>query len=60
MARIPRAAAPDTVYHVLNRANGREQIFQKEKDYAAFEKILLEGGEKFNMRILAYCIMPNH
>ena len=60
MSRGLRAAAPDIVYHVLNRANGREGIFQKEKDYAAFEKILLEGKEKFDMRILAFCIMPNH
>ena len=60
MARIPRAAAPDIVYHVLNRANGRDRIFQKEKDYIAFEKILLEGKEKFDMRILAFCVMPNH
>ena len=60
MARGLRAAAPDVVYHILNRANDREGIFQKEKDYAAFEKILLEGKEKFDMRILAFCIMPNH
>jgi len=60
MARLPRIADPDIVYHVINRANGREGIFQKEKDYIAFEKILLEGKEKYDMRILAFCIMPNH
>ncbi|MBP9751628.1 MAG: transposase [Candidatus Moranbacteria bacterium] len=60
MARQLRATAPDIVYHVLNRANAREGIFQKEKDYAAFERILLEAREKFDMRILAFCIMPNH
>jgi len=48
------------VYHILNRANGRMQIFEKEKDYVAFENILIEAKEKFPMRILAYCIMPNH
>ena len=60
MARIPRAAIGDTVYHILNRANGREKIFQKEKDYEAFEKILFEAKEKYPMRILSFCIMPNH
>lgn len=60
MVRIPRAAVGDTVYHVLNRANGREQIFHKEKDYEAFEKILLEAKEKHSMRILSYRLMPNH
>ncbi len=60
MPRIPRTAVADVVYHVLNRANGRERIFQKENDYIAFESILLEGKKKYDMRILAFCIMPNH
>jgi len=60
MARIPRNAVGDMVYHVINRANGREKIFQKEKDYELFEKILLEAKEKYPMRILSFCVMPNH
>ena len=60
MARILRSAAGDIVYHILNRANGREQIFQKEKDYEAFTKILFGAKEKYPMRILSFCIMPNH
>ena len=60
MARIPRNVVSDVVYHILNRANGREQIFQKEKDYEAFIKILIEAKEKYPMRILSFCIMPNH
>ena len=60
MARPPRAARGGIVYHVLNRANARQQIFESELDYAAFMKVLREGQKKFHMRILAYCIMPNH
>lgn len=60
MPRIPRSAVGDMVYHVLNRANGREKIFQKEKDYEAFLTILSEAKEKYPMRILSFCIMPNH
>ena len=60
MARIPRKAVGDEIYHIINRANGREQIFQKEKDYEAFEKILFEAKERCPMRILSFCIMPNH
>ena len=48
------------VYHCLNRANARLPIFESEKDYRLFELILLEGVEKFKMRLLSYCIMPNH
>lgn len=60
MAGIPCNAVGDMVYHIINRANGREKIFQKEKDYELFEKILLEAKEKCPMRILSFCIMPNH
>jgi putative transposase len=49
------------VYHVLNRANGRLPIFQKDGDYAAFERILGEALQHVeSMRLLAYCLMPNH
>jgi putative transposase len=48
-------------YHVLNRANARLPIFQKDADYAAFERILGEALEHVpGMRLLAYCLMPNH
>ncbi len=60
MARTLRNAVGDMVYHVLNRANGRMQIFRKDTDYQAFEKLLAEAKEKYPMRILAYCLMPNH
>ena len=36
------------------------QIFFKEEEYQLLEQILQDGVEKYNMRILAYCIMPNH
>lgn len=60
MARTPRNAIGDTVYHILNRANGRMTIFKKDRDYQAFEVLLEEAKEKYPMRILAYCLMPNH
>jgi hypothetical protein len=31
MVRIPRNAVGDMVYHVINRANGREKYFKKKK-----------------------------
>ncbi|OGG44152.1 hypothetical protein A2841_00400 [Candidatus Kaiserbacteria bacterium RIFCSPHIGHO2_01_FULL_48_10] len=60
MPRIERTAVGGYVYHVLNRANARAQIFDNDKDYQLFESILAEGVEKFEMRMLAYCLMPNH
>lgn len=60
MPRSQRTDVCNHVYHILNRANARVRIFDNYKDYKLFEKILGEAKEKFNMRILAYCIMPNH
>ena len=60
MPRINRVDVGGEVYHVLNRANARVQIFDNKEDYQQFEEILEEAVEKFGMRLLAYCIMPNH
>ncbi len=48
------------MFHVLNRAVGRATLFRKDADYAAFEKVLQEGLEWQPMRVLSYCVMPNH
>ena len=60
MGRPHRAAEGGYVYHVLNRANARMTIFEKDDDYAAFEAVLAEAVERTAMRLLAYCVMPNH
>jgi len=36
------------------------KIFEKDEDYAAFEAVLEEAVERTAMRLLAYCVMPNH
>ncbi len=60
MPRRKRHTPGDTVYHIINRGNGRAEVFHKDDDYLAFIKILSLAAERHNMRILAYCLMPNH
>jgi putative transposase len=60
MPRRHRTTLGGYVYHVLNRAVGRRTIFRKEADYAAFEAILREAPGFQPMRLLGYCLMPNH
>jgi putative transposase len=60
MGRVPRIDVGGEIYHIINRANARLQIFFKEEDYQLFESILHDAVEKYSMRVLAYCIMPNH
>lgn len=60
MPRPLRTAPGGFVYHVLNRANGKRRIFEGDRDYLAFERVLAEVQERVAMRILAWCVMPNH
>jgi putative transposase len=60
MPRTARIAPGGWVFHVLNRGNARMEIFGKDADYRAFELILRETAERFNLRLLFYCLMPNH
>ncbi len=60
MIRVARVDVGDHVYHVLNRAVGRLQIFEAPADYGLFLHLLREAKEMTDMRILAYVVMPNH
>ncbi len=60
MGRAPQIDLGGYVYHVINRANGRVQIFNTNTDYQDFEYLLNEIRETYGMRILGYVIMPNH
>ena len=60
MPRRPRIAPGGLVYHCFNRAVARLALFEKDEDYAAFERVLEEAARQHPTRILAYCVMPNH
>jgi putative transposase len=60
MGRAPRSAVGGIVYHVLNRANARARILRTDGDYQALERILEQAAGRYPVRVLAYCLMPNH
>ncbi len=60
MARTARASAGGICYHVLNRGNARGEVFHQPGDYRAFRTLLREACLQVPMRVLAYCLMPNH
>jgi putative transposase len=60
MGRPLRASEGGYVYHVLNRANARLPLFHKDGDYAAFHRVLAEACAYVPMRVLSWCVMPNH
>ena len=47
-------------YHVINRGNGRARVFHNEADYREFLKLLTSASDRLPLRLLAYCLMPNH
>jgi putative transposase len=47
-------------FHVLNRAVGRQRLFRKQADYAAFVRVIDEVCRRLPVPILSYCLMPNH
>ncbi len=60
MPRSPRVDVANMVYHVINRANNRMRIFESDADYKVFEKILEDAVLVRDIKIISYCIMPNH
>src|SRR5437868_6297815 len=60
MPRRARYAPGGLVYHVLNRAVARLPLFQKDGDYDAFVRVLVEALAEHPSRLLSYCLMPNH
>lgn len=48
------------VFHVLNRAVGRRNLFDKPGDFEAFERVLKETLHLRPMRVCGYCWMSNH
>jgi putative transposase len=60
MPRISRGIADGHIYHVINRGNGGQKVFRKVGDYHAFLELLNEAKTRYDVRVFAYCLMPNH
>jgi putative transposase len=60
MPRIKRGLIDGFIYHILNRGNGRQMVFHKERDYQVFVNLMRQGKKLHPLNILAYCLMPNH
>ncbi len=60
MPRTARASVGGVCYHVCNRGNGRATVFHKDQDYEALLALIAEAQQRTPMRVLGYCLMPNH
>ncbi|MBF0217171.1 MAG: transposase [Candidatus Omnitrophica bacterium] len=50
----------NVIYHIINRANRKAEIFHDDEDYEQFRKILIKYKNNRGLKIYHYCIMSNH
>lgn len=60
MARPLRITYPGAVYHVMNRGASRKRVFAQHTDYEMFLQLLAECHRRWDVEVLAYCLMGNH
>ena len=56
----PRFFENGAYYHIYNRGNRKQPIFLQTRDYERFLEKIVEYKKKFPLRIISYCLMPNH
>lgn len=47
-------------YHIYHRGRNRQKIFFEAENYVYFLRLLKKCCTKFTVRVIAYCLMPNH
>lgn len=60
MSRPLRIEYPGAWYHIMNRGAAKQLIFHNTNHYKIFTQLLNELHKRFQVRIHAYCLMPNH
>ena len=60
MGRAPRNSQGGYVYHVIGRGLKPKPMFRSLEDYQDFDSTLAQAVERFEPRLIAYCILPKH
>jgi putative transposase len=60
MPRLARTVCARVPHHITQRGNRREKVFFTDEDRQAYLGWLKDYAEKYEMEILAYCLMSNH
>lgn len=60
MSRIARVVITGYPYHITQRGNYQQETFADKRDYIRYLTWLEEYKNKYNLSLLAYCLMPNH
>ena len=60
MPRRSRKESNTSFFHVIVQGINKEYIFQKNMYKKKYLNLIMENYPKYNLKILAYCIMGNH
>lgn len=60
MVRIARKASGSGIYHVVMRGAGRQLLFEDDRDRRRFLEFMHESFTDHEVKLLCYCLMPNH
>lgn len=60
MSRPIRAVADDVPYHITQRGNHQQDVFDCDFDRLLFLRNLVKDCARRDIRILGYCLMSNH
>jgi REP element-mobilizing transposase RayT len=60
MARTARAELEGSIYHITQRGNRRQAIFESDYERRFFLEELEVTAERYGWRWLIYCLMTNH
>ena len=60
MPRRKLKFAQGNYYHIYNRGANRMSIFRNDDNYRLALQLMKKYCVKFNVTVIAYCLMPNH
>jgi len=60
MPRLARTVFAGIPHHITQRGNRREDVFFVDEDYQIYLEWLNHYCQKYQLEILAYCLMTNH
>ncbi len=60
MPREARLLLPNVCYHVVSRGIRQKEVFATDADYETYLAILLKYKRKYDVKLYAWCLMPNH
>jgi len=60
MPRPLRITVPNLPFHILDRGNNRQIVFQEDEGFVYFLKLLRRYKKELKFKLYHFCLMPNH